>query len=64
MIIDADRLAREVVAAGTDVVVTTRNVLGQGKLIPTPVTSLPKDVKKGDPILLDDGRVVVTVSAV
>jgi pyruvate kinase len=43
------------------VTVTTRNVLGQGSVIPTPIKSLPRDVKPGDPILLDDGKVRLEV---
>jgi pyruvate kinase len=43
------------------VTITTRNVLGADGLIPTPITTLPKDVKPGDPILLDDGRVRLEV---
>jgi pyruvate kinase len=50
-----------VVQEGQTVTVTTRAVLGQGTVIPTPVRSLPKDVKRGDPILLDDGRVRLRV---
>lgn len=50
-----------VVKDGQTVTVTTRAVLGQGSIIPTPVRSLPKDVKRGDPILLDDGRVRLRV---
>ncbi len=50
-----------VVADGARVTVTTRKVLGTQILIPTPVPSLPKDVKAGDPILLDDGRVRLRV---
>ncbi|MFL5343443.1 MAG: pyruvate kinase [Hyalangium sp.] len=50
-----------VVKQGQTVTVTTRAVLGQGTIIPTPVRSLPKDVKRGDPILLDDGRVRLRV---
>jgi pyruvate kinase len=53
-----------VVREGDEVVVTTRNVKGNAQLIPTPVKSLPRDVKKGDPILLDDGRVRLEVLAV
>ncbi|WP_434390715.1 pyruvate kinase [Melittangium boletus] len=55
---------RTEVKAGERVVVTTRNVLGQGALIPTPVRSLPRDVKPGDAILLDDGRVRLRVERV
>ena len=46
---------------GQQVTVTTRAVLGQGNVIPTPVRSLPKDVSRGDVILLDDGRVRLRV---
>lgn len=50
-----------VVKQGQMVTVTTRAVLGQGTIIPTPVRSLPKDVSRGDVILLDDGRVRLRV---
>jgi pyruvate kinase len=43
------------------VTVTTRDVLGSATVLPTPITSLPRDVAKGDPILLDDGRVRLEV---
>ena len=52
------------VESGQSVTVTTRNVIGRDGVIPTPVTSLPRDVKKGDPILLDDGRVRLEVERV
>ncbi len=52
------------VRAGEQVVVTTRKVLGQGHLIPTPIRSLPRDVEPGHPILLDDGRVRLRVDSV
>ncbi|HZH76312.1 MAG TPA: pyruvate kinase, partial [Archangium sp.] len=52
------------VKTGQRVVVTTRAVLGQGDIIPTPIKSLPKDVAKGHPILLDDGRVRLRVEKV
>ncbi|PTL80761.1 pyruvate kinase [Vitiosangium sp. GDMCC 1.1324] len=52
------------VKTGQKVVVTTRAVLGQGDLIPTPIRSLPKDVEPGHPILLDDGRVRLRVQKV
>ena len=50
-----------VVTEGQTVTVTTRPVLGQGTIIPTPVRSLPKDVERGHAILLDDGRVRLRV---
>ncbi|MBX7116467.1 MAG: pyruvate kinase [Myxococcaceae bacterium] len=46
------------------VTLTTRPVLGGRGLIPTPVRCLPRDVKAGDPVLLDDGRVRLRVLAV
>ena len=49
------------VQEGQTVTVTTRAVLGQGTIIPTPVRSLPKDVEHGHVILLDDGRVRLRV---
>ncbi|HSP81096.1 MAG TPA: pyruvate kinase [Myxococcaceae bacterium] len=52
------------VKTGETVVVTTRELLGHGHVIPTPVRCLPKDVKPGDPILLDDGRVRLRVEKV
>jgi pyruvate kinase len=52
------------VGTGQTVTVTTRAVLGQGSVIPTPVRSLTKDVKRGELILLDDGRVRLRVERV
>lgn len=39
----------------TDVCITTREVLGEGNIIPTIFQDLPKDINPGDRILLDDG---------
>ncbi|HET9452449.1 MAG TPA: pyruvate kinase [Aggregicoccus sp.] len=52
------------VDAGQEVIVTTRDVIGRGNTIPTPVRSLPRDVARGDLILLDDGRVRLRVQSV
>jgi pyruvate kinase len=41
--------------AGSEVIITTRQVLGEGNLIPTVYQGLPRDVVSGDRILLDDG---------
>ncbi len=49
------------VTTGQRVTLTTRKVLGGGGLLPTPITSLTRDVRKGHPILLDDGRVRLEV---
>jgi pyruvate kinase len=52
------------VKAGQEVTVTTRSVLGHADVIPTPVQSLPREVRRGDLILLDDGRVRLRVQSV
>src|SRR5216684_8881511 len=43
--------------AGQQPTITTRKVVGSGTTIPTPNKSLPRDVKPGELILIDDGRV-------
>ena len=50
--------------ADTEVTITTRDVLGEGELIPTTYEDLPQDVTPGDRILLDDGLLELTVLAV
>ncbi|MDP1828322.1 MAG: pyruvate kinase [Archangium sp.] len=52
------------IISGQKVTLTTRKVLGGGGVLPTPITSLTRDVKKGDPVLLDDGRVRLEVLSV
>ncbi|HJV66788.1 MAG TPA: pyruvate kinase [Geomonas sp.] len=49
---------------GSEVIVTTRDVLGEGNLIPTIYQGLPNDVGPGDRILLDDGLMELRVLAV
>ncbi len=46
---------------GTEVVVTTSTVAGEGTTIPTIYKNLPTDVKPGDRILLDDGLMDLVV---
>lgn len=46
---------------GREVVITTREVLGEGDLIPTTYRELPGDVAPGDRILLDDGLLELEV---
>ena len=48
---------------GTEVVVTTSTVEGEGTTIPTIYENLPTDVKAGDRILLDDGLMDLEVLA-
>jgi pyruvate kinase len=50
--------------AGSTVVVTTRNVAGTDGLIPSQYKSLHKDVRKGEHILLDDGKLCLRVLGV
>ncbi len=47
--------------AGQEVVITTREVLGEGLTIPTAYRELPEDVEAGDRILLDDGLLELEV---
>ncbi len=49
---------------GTSVIVTTRPLRGREGLIPTQYKSLHRDVKQGETILLDDGRLRLRVQAV
>ncbi len=50
--------------SGTEVVVTTSTIEGEGTTIPTIYENLPKDVKPGDRILLDDGLMDMEVIGV
>ena len=49
---------------GTDVCLTTRDILGESNLIPTIYQNLPGDVKPGNRILLDDGLMELVVQQV
>jgi pyruvate kinase len=46
---------------GSRVVVTTRDILGEDNLIPCQYAALAEDVKPGDRILLDDGKLELKV---
>lgn len=46
---------------GSRVVVTTRDILGEGNLIPCQYAALADDVEPGDRILLDDGKLELKV---
>jgi pyruvate kinase len=47
--------------AGDEVTITTREVRGANRLIPTTFRELPRDVRCGDRILLDDGLMELEV---
>jgi len=49
---------------GQDVIITTRDVLGEQGVIPTIYRNLPYDVRHGSRILLDDGLLELRVDAV
>lgn len=46
---------------GQDITITTKDVLGDEGIISTPYASLPRDVKKNDRILLDNGLIELKV---
>jgi pyruvate kinase len=50
-----------ILAAGQAVMITTAEVLGEKGIIPTTYRALPKDVRCGDRILLDDGLLELRV---
>jgi len=52
---------RVLLAAGQQVALTTRRALGNAELIPVTASHLPRDVKPGEPVLIDDGRVRLRV---
>ena len=47
--------------AGETITITTREVLGNKDLVSTSYQKLPTDVKVGDTILIDDGKIELTV---
>jgi len=50
-----------VVERGQKLTITTRQLLGNSEIVSTSYTSLPKDVKEGDMILIDDGKIELKV---
>lgn len=53
-----------VINRGQDLVITTKEVLGNSQVVSTSYKSLPKDVKVGDMILIDDGKIELKVKEV
>jgi pyruvate kinase len=47
---------------GKSLIITTKPVIGTSKKVSTTYTALPKDVKVGDRILMDDGKITLEVS--
>ncbi|HTF22176.1 MAG TPA: pyruvate kinase [Chryseolinea sp.] len=50
-----------VIERGHKLVITTRELIGNGEVVSTSYKSLPKDVKTGDMILIDDGKIELKV---
>lgn len=46
---------------GAEFIVTTEDVPGDGHMVSTTYQGLPGDVKPGDPVLVDDGRIALEV---
>ncbi|MDQ3234391.1 MAG: pyruvate kinase [Pseudobdellovibrionaceae bacterium] len=52
------------VAAGASLIITTSPIEGTSSRIPTSYSNLPRDVTAGDTILIDEGRIRLTVESV
>jgi pyruvate kinase len=53
-----------VIERGQDLTITTKQLLGNAQIVSTSYTSLPNDVKMGDMILVDDGKIELKVKIV
>jgi pyruvate kinase len=53
-----------VIERGQELIITTRQLLGNREIVSTSYTNLPKDVKFGDMILVDDGKIELKVKEV
>ena len=53
-----------VIQRGQELVITTRQLLGNKDVVSTSYVSLPRDVKYGDMILIDDGKIELKVKEV
>lgn len=52
------------IVAGQEIIITTREVLGNNELVSTSYENLPNDVKVGDMILIDDGKIELRVKEI
>ncbi len=55
---------KAILTPGETVTITTRDILGSKGIIPTTYEGLPGDVRKGEVVLLNDGRLRLTVLSV
>ncbi len=52
------------IVRGQELIITTRQLLGNNEICSTSYTNLPRDVKFGDMILIDDGKIELKVKEV
>ena len=53
-----------VLSARESIIITTRELVGNHEMVSTSYKNLPKDVNKGDMILIDDGKIELKVTEV
>lgn len=53
-----------VVVSGQDLLITTRQLKGNREIVSTSYEALPRDVKAGDMVLIDDGKIELKVKEV
>lgn len=53
-----------VIERGQELIITTRQLVGNREIVSTSYTGLPRDVKFGDMILVDDGKIELKVKEV
>jgi len=49
---------------GQELIITTKEIVGNNKIVSTSYETLPKDVKVGDMILIDDGKIELKVKEI
>lgn len=52
------------IVRGQEIIITTRQLKGNNEIVSTSYENLPNDVKKGDMILIDDGKIELKVKEV
>jgi len=53
-----------IITPGQELTITPRELVGNAKIVSTSYKELPRDVKKGDTILVDDGKIELKVKEV
>ncbi len=53
-----------VIERGQELIITTRDLVGNNEIASTSYKTLPNDVKVGDMILVDDGKIELKVKEV